>query len=346
MPHRTPQVLYIDDDADLADRVTEALAARGCLCHQAGSAAEGLARLRAGDIDVVALDHDLPDGSGLDVLAALQAMDDLEQHPAVLYVTGPAELANAVEALRAGAFDFVPKSDVDNYMTLLLTAIDHAVDNVRLNRAKALAERETQIAREHAEMLLGEVNHRVANSLAMVAALVGLQAHAVEDEEARRALSETQARIQAIAGVHRHLYTSDDVRSVQVADYLGSLIGELETSMQADDSRASIRLDIEAFALPTEKVASLGVIVTELVTNAIKYAYADREPGEVRVRMRRHGEEVQLSVEDDGIGWTGTGRPQGTGLGSRIVKAMAISLDAEVSYGTGPGTRVQVTFSR
>jgi two-component sensor histidine kinase len=96
--------------------------------------------------------------------------------------------------------------------------------------------------------------------------------------------------------------------------------------------------------LATDKVASLGVIVTELVTNALKYAYADREVGEVRIVVVREGDEVQLCVEDDGIGWTGTGKPQGTGLGSRIVKAMAHSLNAEVSYGEGPGTRVRVVF--
>jgi two-component sensor histidine kinase len=157
-------------------------------------------------------------------------------------------------------------------------------------------------------------------------------------------LAETQVRIQAIAGVHRHLYTSDDVRNVQMGDYLNSLVGELENSLQAEGSTASIRVDVEDFPLPTEKVASLGVIVTELVTNALKYAYIDRDPGEVRINMRRDGSQVRLVVEDDGIGWTGTGKPQGTGLGSRIVKAMAASLGACVTYGDGPGTQVVVTF--
>jgi two-component sensor histidine kinase len=173
---------------------------------------------------------------------------------------------------------------------------------------------------------------------------VGLQSNAVEDPEAKRALAETQARIQAIAGVHRHLYTSDDVRSVQVGDYLNSLVGELENSMQAEGRTAGIRLDVDGFPLPTEKVASLGVIVTELVTNALKYAYADREPGEIRIHMRRDGSQVRLVVEDDGVGWSGGGKPKGTGLGSRIVKAMAMGLNATVDYVDGPGTRVVVSF--
>ncbi|WIY51740.1 histidine kinase dimerization/phosphoacceptor domain -containing protein [Devosia sp. YIM 151766] len=342
MPKRTPHVLYIDDDPGLIRLVEKAMQRRGYIFDHASTGEQCLEIVRNGGIDVVALDHYLPTGTGLDVL---KAMEGLEDRPAVVYVTGSSEMAIAVAALKSGATDFVPKSGAEEFMELLLAAIDHAIHNVRLDRAKAEAEREMQEARERAEMLLGEVNHRVANSLAMVAALVGLQSNAVEDAEAKRALSETQVRIQAIAGVHRHLYTSDDTRWVQIGDYLNSLIGELESSIQDSTSNPGIHLQVEGFPMATEKVASLGVIITELVTNALKYAYADRESGEVRIVVAREGDEVRVVVEDDGIGWQGTGTPQGTGLGSRIVKAMAHSLDAKVAYGEGPGTRVMVTFS-
>ncbi|KKB10007.1 sensor histidine kinase [Devosia chinhatensis] len=342
MPNRTPHVLYIDDDPGLTRLVEKAMQRRGYVFSQADDADSGLDIIGKGGIDVVALDHYLSTGTGLDLLQKLEGMPD---RPAVVYVTGSAEMAIAVAALKAGANDFVPKSGTEEFMELLLAAIDQAIANVRLARAKATAEREMQDARERAEMLLGEVNHRVANSLAMVAALVGLQANAVEDLEAKRALSETQARIQAIAGVHRHLYTSDDTRWVQIGDYLNSLIGELENTMQAENRTPSIRVHVDGFLMGTEKVASLGVIVTELVTNALKYAYADRDPGEVRVHMAREGDKVRLVVEDDGIGWKGVGKPQGTGLGSRIVRAMAHSLEAEIAYADGPGTKVLVTFA-
>jgi len=343
MPNRTPHVLYVDDDPGLARLVEKALQRRGLGFNHAPNAEEGLELIRAGGIDVLVLDHYLPTGTGLDMLAALASFED---KPAVVYVTGSAETAVAVAALKSGATDYVPKTLSEEFMDLLVAAIEHAVERVRLNRAKAKAERDMLEARERAEMLLGEVNHRVANSLAMVAALVGLQANAVTDAEAKSALAETQARIHAIAGVHRHLYTSDDVRSVQVADYVNSLVAELEASVQLEGKTATLRVDVEPFPMSTEKVASLGVMLTELVTNALKYAYAGRDVGEVRIAMRRDDERVELRVEDDGIGWSGTGKPQGTGLGSRIVKAMAHSLAADVAYeNEGGGTTVRVTFS-
>ncbi|KFL29009.1 chemotaxis protein CheY [Devosia riboflavina] len=343
MPNRTPHVLYIDDDPGLARLVEKAMQRRGYIFDHVNSGEEGLELVRKGGIDVVVLDHYLPTGTGLDVLAAL---GEFEEKPTVVYVTGSAETAVAVAALKTGATDYVPKTLSEEFMELLVTAIEHAIERVRLNRAKAQAERETLEARERAEMLLGEVNHRVANSLAMVAALVGLQANAVTDAEAKSALAETQARIHAIAGVHRHLYTSDDVRLVQVADYISSLVGELETSVQLEGQTASLKVSVEPLLLATEKVASLGVMLIELVTNALKYAYSGREAGEVRIFMARRDDQVELRVEDDGIGWTGTGKPQGTGLGSRIVKAMAHSLAADVSYETARGgTSVAVRFS-
>lgn len=344
MPHRTPHVLYIDDDAGLARLVQKALERRGYIVEFASNGEDGLARIREGGIDVVALDHYLPGGTGLDVLAQIAGLED---RPAVVYVTGTVETAVAVAALKAGAADYVLKTVDEDFLELLSTGIEHAVRLLSLNRAKALAELEVREARDRAEMLLGEVNHRVANSLAMVAALVGLQANAVSNDDAKQALAETQARIQAIAGVHRHLYTSDDVRSVQIADYLHSLAAELETTMKATGNDSRIVVTAENIAIPTEKAASIGVIVTELVTNAIKYAYADLRQGDVRILMSRgQGETIDLSVEDDGIGWDGSGKPQGTGLGSRIVKAMASSLGATVDYRTeGGGTRVRLQFS-
>lgn len=137
--------------------------------------------------------------------------------PPVVYVTSSGDTRVAVAALKAGAADYVPKDVAGEFLELLATAIEGAIEQARLRREKSAAEEAVREERDRAEMLLREVNHRVGNSLALVAALVRMQSAAVSDPAAVEALKETQARITAIAGIHRRLYTSDDVRFVDGA---------------------------------------------------------------------------------------------------------------------------------
>ena len=328
MPHRTITVLYIDDDSAICRLVQRFLARRGYTVELTHDAASGLARIAEGGVDVVILDHELGPVLGLDVLGEIRQG---EQPPAVVYVTASTELSVAVEALKAGAADYVVKTIGEDFEILLVAAVEQAVEKMRLTRAKEAAEREVREARDRAVVLLAEVNHRVANSLALVSSLVRMQAAAVQDPAAKAALAETQARITAIGNLHRSLYNSEDVHAVDLGAYLGSLVGELRHSMSSAGRTPEVRMDAQPAQVTTDRAISIGMIATELVTNAIKYAYPDG-CGEVRVSLTDEGERCVLAVEDDGVGWSGTGPSQGSGLGSRIISAMAKGLGTQIAY--------------
>lgn len=226
-----------------------------------------------------------------------------------------------------------------------------ARDEVRLANAsleERVNERTADLARarDRAETFLAEVNHRVANSLALVASMVNLQSRAVMDAAAKEALEETQARIFAVSLVHKHLYSAGDARTVALDEYLSTLLDHLETSMRGEGLGASLRHELEPISLATDASINLGIVLTEWVTNAFKYAYPGRL-GEVRVQLRRTGEgRAELAVEDDGVGRDPTSKPQGTGLGSRIVTAMSKTLGAEARYEERqPGTRAVIAFA-
>ena len=337
------RILYIDDDPGLGRLVQRSLTARGHTVELVTDGESGLMRLTQGGIDLVALDHHMPGQSGLDLLPKIRA---LPNPPPVIYVTGSEDSRVAVAALKAGAVDYVWKDVQGQFRELLGEAVDTALRQEELRRAKERAEAAVREARDRAEMLLREVNHRVANSLALVAALTHMQTAAVSDPAAKAALLEMQARISAIAGIHRRLYTSDDVEAVELDAYLASLVEELQVSMRASGRDHAIRLSAEPVRLATDKAVSLGVVVTELVTNAYKYAYPPEMRGEIRVAIgRADAGGLMLIVEDDGVGWSGEGKPRGTGLGSRIVRAMATNLHSALIYGTGTGgTRAMLSF--
>jgi two-component sensor histidine kinase len=202
---------------------------------------------------------------------------------------------------------------------------------------------EMRQAKNRAELLMREVNHRVANSLAMVSSLVRLQANAMNNAAMKAVLDETQARIHAVAMVHQRLYSSGNVLEVALDDYLPSVLDQFQ-SATGYATRITLSYQLEQLSLKTDASINLGVIAAEWVMNAAKYAYPERA-GEVRVSLTRltNGNAV-LVVEDDGVG-RGDGQPKGTGLGTRIVTAMARSLDGSVEYrDRSPGLSAQLTF--
>lgn len=340
---RPVRLLYIDDDPGLCRLVQKELQRVGYAVTVAYDGDSGVAALDAEPFDIVALDHYMPGLEGLDVLPRLLDRSDA---PPVVYVTGAQEGRIAVAALRAGAADYVIKDAGGDFVTLLRAALDGALQRDRLAREKARAEEETRLARDRAEALLREVNHRVGNSLQLVSSFIGLQARQLEDNAAKAALKEAQARIEAVAQVHRRLYTSSEVSTVAMDDYLVGLVEELRASMAGDPDAPNLVLDAEPVVVETDRAVSLGVIVAELVTNAVKYAYPNGG-GEIRVVLRAEGETgVLLAVEDAGVGMDG-GPPRGTGLGQKILAAMTGSLKANLAFDPAhAGVRAVVSFER
>ena len=337
------KVLHVEDDMALAVLVRKALSRRGHETVHVTTGDEALKLIAEGGVDIVALDHTLAAETGLDILAQ---MGPRGSRPPVVYVTGSMDARLAVEALKQGADDYVIKDASDEFFDLLIAALEQAFERWRLKSARARDQQLIREARDRAEMLLKEVNHRVANSLGLVAAMVRMQASAVSDPHARHALEETQSRISAVAGVHRHLYTSDNIGEVDIGAYLSHLVGELSASLAGNGALRMVKTELIPISLPTDKAVTLGVMVGELVTNAFKYAYPEDITGEIRVRSQRlDNGRLQVCVDDDGVGWDGTGAAQGTGIGSKVLWAMARNLDAEISYAQlNPGTSVCIEF--
>jgi len=325
-----PRILYIDDDDGLRVLVRKLLGRRGYDVSLAASGGDGVRMAGAERFDLIAVDHYMPVQGGFETLQALRALPDA---PPVVYVTGSEESQVAVAALKAGAADYVVKSVGEDFVDLLDSAFTAALDQVQLRRDKASIEQALRVSNERLENLLREVNHRVSNSLQMVSAFVHLQSKALPDKSARQALEDTERRIQAIAQVHRRLYTSDDVESIAMDEYLAALVEELQDTWSTSATPRQIHLTSDTLRLHPDKAVSLGVIVNELVSNACKYAYADGTPGQIRVRfVKAEPSHFQLIVEDDGCGLTEGAAPRGSGLGSRLVLAMAKSLASNIDY--------------
>jgi two-component sensor histidine kinase len=341
-------VLYIDDDDGLCRLVSRSLEREGIRVVTKSNGEDGIKALAEEEFDVIALDQNMP---GLDGLGTLSQIHEIPNHPPVIFVTGEQNSKLVIAALKAGAFDYVVKDTMGEFIPLLKVAFQAAVESMRLRRAKIASDIEIREARDRFEalaaeraILLREVNHRVGNSLQLIAALLHMQANASPQQEVKHALSGATLRVMAVAQVHRRLYTSDDVKSVAVDQYLEALVDDLRLSAESGE-RAEISITAESIEIDPDRVVAIGVIVSELVINALKYAYPNRR-GPIRVALlRRNEDKASVSVEDDGVGFRGSAPVGATGLGQQIVKAMADKLGADIFHDRSyRGTRIEVVF--
>jgi two-component sensor histidine kinase/CheY-like chemotaxis protein len=343
------RLLYIDDDQALGRLLQKQLERLGYAVRHVGDGASGVAAIAEGGIDVVVLDHYMPGQDGLATLAAIRALED---PPPVIYATGTNDGKVAVAALKAGAADYVFKDMSGEFPALLHAAVEAALEAVQLRRAKQESEQELRASRDNfralaAEraVLLREVNHRVGNSLQLVASFLHLHAAASSDEEVKMALAEANSRVMAVAQVHRRLFSAEKIERVPLDDYLSGLLGDLSRSTESSQFLDELELKAERIDVDADHAIALGMIVTELVINAVKYAYPGGA-GPVRVVLRRLDEaRAVLTVEDDGVGLAPAG-PKGSGLGRNIVSAMAAKLDGTFCYETRqPGLTARLEFA-
>jgi two-component sensor histidine kinase len=194
------------------------------------------------------------------------------------------------------------------------------------------------------EILLKEVHHRVKNNLQIISSILSLQSSALEDGAAQLAFEECQDRIQAMALVHEEVYQSGSFEKLHMASYLNKICDTLRLNR---GNLRSIDIDTEAddrSLLPLDQAIPLGLIVNELVTNAIKYAFPDNCCGRIQVRFMREEHSWLLSVTDDGAGLPASDT-QKEGVGTQLVRGLVDQLKGRLSYGASPaGQGLMVTI--
>ena len=209
---------------------------------------------------------------------------------------------------------------------------------------RALAREKDELLRQK-DVLLEEMQHRIANSLQIIASILLLKARTVQSEETRLHLQDAHKRVMSVASVQQHLHASGAGGPIQVGPYLSKLCEALAQSIIGDNRAISLKAVIGDGTATSSQAVSLGLIVTELVINALKHAFPpDTKHGQVTVAYEVAGTDWKLSVIDDGIG-----RPDGasveakTGLGTTIINALAHQLDAQVEIVSGSlGTTVSI----
>lgn len=209
-------------------------------------------------------------------------------------------------------------------------------------------EREKDDLLRQKDVLLDELQHRISNSLQIIASIILMKAKMVDSEETRVHLQDAHKRVMSVAAVQRQLHGSGASGPIEIMPYLTRLCDTLTTSMISDTRQVSLNVVGEGGHATSRQAESLGLIVTELVMNALKHAFpGDRADCRISIAYEVHGANWKLSVADNGIGRPDCVFAQSkTGLGTGIVKALAQQLGATVETMAGPaGTTVAITHA-
>jgi two-component sensor histidine kinase len=195
------------------------------------------------------------------------------------------------------------------------------------------------------ELLLREVHHRVKNNMQVISSLLAMQSTGGDPEVAKK-LEESQNRIRSIALIHEQLYRSTELAHIDVRGYLETLTSQL---LQSFGKAGSVRVELEAdpLSLDIDQSMALGLIVNELMTNALKYAYPGERSGTLRIRLSEQPDGQRLlSVSDDGPGLTDARRDGPPTLGMSLIATLARQLRGRVETDGSRGTTVRVLFGR
>ncbi len=210
--------------------------------------------------------------------------------------------------------------------------------NIRQQKAlsKALADK---------DLLLREIHHRVKNNLQIVSSLLSLQGRSTDDETALKAINAGKSRVRSMALIHQSLYQRENLTGVNVQEYMRKLCSELFHTYNIDETQVSLKLNIDPLELDVDTLVPLGLIVNELITNSLKYAFPADRSGTLSINLTNPGNILLLEIEDDGVGYDEKKVRSGA-FGRKLVQSLVKQLEGILTVKSNNGTHIRLEIHK
>jgi len=360
----TGHIMVVDDNSANLKLLEDMLVLQG---HEVRSFPLGrLALASAAKIppDLILLDIDMPEMNGYEVCDRLKATAALAAIP-VIFLSALSDTEDKVTAFRHGAADYISKpfqfeevhARVETHLKLYrlqraLVRQNEQLEETVAARTRELAEanNELSISIREKVLLLQEVHHRVNNNLQLICSLLSIQSGSADNMLVASALLESQNRVHSMARIHAMLYDSRSLNDIDFAEYARSLAEAVAYSYGMDPAgmnaaRIQLAFELDAVSLEIDRAIPCGLILNELVSNALKHAFPQGRNGVLRVSLQRVENRIRLAVEDNGIGLPEGGIPgdaKSPGMG--IVNTLTRQLGGTLEITSGQGTGFVLTF--
>jgi len=200
---------------------------------------------------------------------------------------------------------------------------------------KALSEKDT---------LLREIHHRVKNNLQLVSSLLTLQSRSITDQSAIAAINDGKARVRSMALIHQNLYSRENLTGISVDNYIDKLCEEIFNTYNIQNNRITLESNIQKIELDVDTVVPLGLIINELLSNSLKYAFPDERSGKISINLKKEKNQLILKISDNGVGMLETTFDKSTSFGNRLIKILTEQLDGTFTMSSSQGTQVEIVF--
>jgi two-component sensor histidine kinase len=229
-------------------------------------------------------------------------------------------------------------------LAVILFGMYFTLKNIRKKRkALSVLNIELDAKNKQNELLLKEIHHRVKNNLEMVKSLIALQSAKLEDGASKEAMLASQNRVQSMGIIHQKLYQGENLGSIEMKDYFINLGEGVLDTFNAEE-KVKIECAMDDLNLDVDTAVPIGLIVNELLTNALKYAFPEGAKGQINISLVKENNDLLLKVTDNGIGKTEGSKPKGTGFGTQLIQLLTQQLNGTISEDYKNGTAVFFNF--
>jgi two-component sensor histidine kinase len=335
-------ILLVEDDPAHSEAVRRALKAAGMnvVVREAGTLRAYRELAAAHQPDIAILDLSLPDGRAPEVLISPPEAGPFP----IVVMSSQGDEQKAVEAMKAGALDYIVKSP--EAFAGMPRTVERVLHEWGMLQERKRAEEAVQVSLREKEILLREIHHRVKNNLQVISSLFNLQAGYIKDKEALRILKEGQTRIRSMALVHEKLYQSGNLSKIDLAGYIQSLSAHLFHVYLVDPNQVRLETEYGDVTLDINSAVPCGLILNELISNALKHAFPAGRKGVLTIRLRRGKDgAVELRIADNGVGFPkGLDFRRTESLGLQIVSLLVGQLEGTIKLDGKNGTAFTVAF--
>lgn len=283
--------------------------------------------LNKSDFDVIVLDLGLPDSNGFETF--IQVHDHSPQIP-IIILTGLEDEEIGVRAVKKGAQDYLIKGQINT--KLLHRSIKYAIQR--------------QASLKKKDLMIKEIHHRMKNNMQIISSLLSLQGDYVDDLKILNILKESQTRVRSMSILHEKLYQSEDEYWINTSDYIHRLVQNLFKTHTIEGGMITPIIDVDNVKLNIKTAVPCGLIINELLSNSLKYAFPQEREGEIHISLKAKDNKFKLIISDSGIGLPeDLDFRNSESLGLKLVNSLTHQIDGKIELDRSQGTKFKITFA-